>query len=208
MLHVYFMRHGETDWNTVKRFQGSTDIPLNANGVALAKQVSKAVYESGIRFDRIYTSPLSRAQKTAELMNAWSGAEIVTDAHITEFCFGKAEGCLLSEVQTEGAFAWLRLWFTEPQSYQPRMGAESFKQFFSRLNLFLDTLREYDADPENDGKNVLVVGHGGVVRGLYHCMTGEPLSAFANVKIPNCGMNLATLTHGVFSIEYTAKVFA
>ena len=202
------MRHGETDWNTVKRFQGSTDIPLNEKGITLAKNVSKAVYESGIRFDRVFTSPLIRARETARLMATWSDVDIVADERITEFCFGKAEGCLLSEVQAEERFAWLRDWFTAPENYCPQMDAESFEHFFSRLNQFLDSLRAYEANPENDGKNVLIVCHGGVVRGLVHCMTGASLSHFADVKIPNCGINLAQLSRGVFSITYTARKFA
>ena len=208
MLHVYFMRHGETAWNTVKRLQGTTDIPLNENGIALARAVSQAVHESNIHFEYVFTSPLVRARKTAELMSQYSPATVQADERISEFCFGEAEGVTLADIKRLPQFAWICDWFLAPERYQPQAGAESYEHFFSRLQNFLDSLRALDADPENDGKSVLIVCHGGVVRWLVHCMTGDSLAHFADVKIPNCGVNLATLSGGNFTLEYTAKVFA
>lgn len=208
-MNVYFMRHGETDWNTIKRLQGTTDIPLNANGIALAERVSRAVHEAGIHFDRIYTSPLSRAVKTAELMNAYSACPLTRDERITEFCFGQAEGVTLSEIKTNPRYSWLASWFFQPEAYLAKLGAESYEHFFTRLESFLDMLRKEDAaHTGGTEENVLIVCHGGVVRGLMHCMTRETIANFATVKIPNCGLNLATLHDGAFSISYTAKVFA
>ena len=104
-MQVYFMRHGDTDWNSVKRLQGRTDIPLNEKGIALARRTAEAVHRSGIHFDYVYTSPLQRARKTAELMNAYSRAPLIPDERLTEFCFGEAEGLLFEEVNTNPRFA-------------------------------------------------------------------------------------------------------
>ena len=205
-MNVYFMRHGETDWNIVRRLQGSTDIPLNENGIALAKRVSQAVHESGIRFDRVYTSPLVRAVTTAELMNAYSQAPLVRDERITEFCFGSAEGVTFDTVLSDERFAWLKTWFVQPEAYTPAEGAESLTDFCARITDFLDALRAEEAQAAADGageRNVLVVCHGGVVRALVQCMTGERAPI-----VTNCSMNLAVLKNGVFSIKYLAKVFA
>ena len=216
-MNVYFMRHGETDWNTVKRLQGRTDIPLNANGSALAERVSCAVHKSNIHFDRVYTSPLVRAVQTAELMNVYSRAPLVRDERIAEFCFGAAEGVTLSAVLTEPRYAWLKAWFQTPEAYRAEGGAESMEQFFARIGSFLDTLRALEAEAAAAGsenrataydRNVLVVCHGGVVRGLLCCMNGGNAAAFADAWMPNCSLNLAVLKNGVFSIKYTARVFA
>ena len=296
-MNVYFMRHGETDWNTVRRLQGSTDIPLNGNGIALAGRVARAVHESGIRFDRVYTSPLVRAVKTAELMNAYSRAPLVQDARLAEFCFGEAEGVTFADVLAEPRYAWLKDWFHKPAAYKAASGAESMEHFLARIESFLDTLRALEAEAaaggsnvqkqacavsgegehaaathagdvpavadgggqrgaavlaesvsgksaqmhscvesgegehaaathagnvpatagsggqrgaavQADGGNVLVVCHGGVVRGFLCCMNGGNPAAFADAWMPNCALNLAVLTGGVFSVEYTARVFS
>ena len=63
---IYVIRHGETDWNTKHWLQGTTDIPLNRNGIEVAEITSEAL--KGIPFDVIFSSPLKRAYQTAEIM--------------------------------------------------------------------------------------------------------------------------------------------
>lgn len=90
-MKVYFMRHGETDWNIVKRLQGTTDIPLNENGISLAKISAENMKNAGIQFDEIFSSPLNRAVHTAEIINEKYSCTIKTDERIKEFNFGQAE---------------------------------------------------------------------------------------------------------------------
>ncbi|MCR5218453.1 histidine phosphatase family protein [Treponema sp.] len=210
-MNVYFMRHGETDWNTIKRLQGRTDIPLNQNGIDLAAKTSKAVHESGIVFDKILTSPLIRAKKTAELMNVYSKAPLSEDSRIIEFCFGDGEGHTFEEIKTNDRFINLRNWFFAPENYHAEMGAESYEDFFGRLDDFLTTVRQLEKElpaEKAENYNLLIVCHGGVVRGLLKQMLEWSVNDFAKTKIPNCGLNLCKLTNGIFSLEYTAKIFA
>ena len=65
-MDIYLIRHGETDYNRQKRLQGVTDIPLNAYGTELARKTSEGL--KNVPFDRIYTSPLVRARRTAEII--------------------------------------------------------------------------------------------------------------------------------------------
>lgn len=65
-MDIYLIRHGETDWNRMKKLQGTTDIPLNAYGIELAEKTAEGLKD--VPFDRIYTSPLIRARKTAEII--------------------------------------------------------------------------------------------------------------------------------------------
>ena len=104
-MNIFFMRHGETSWNTVKRLQGTTDIPLNQNGIELAKKTAVGMYQQGITFQRIYSSPLIRAKQTAEQMNAFSNIEIIEDSRISEFCFGKGEGVLFKDIIEDPKYA-------------------------------------------------------------------------------------------------------
>lgn len=63
-MKLYLIRHGTTDWNRINRFQGREDIPLNEDGIQQAKITGKALKKSGI--EAVYTSPLSRAVRTAQ----------------------------------------------------------------------------------------------------------------------------------------------
>lgn len=204
-MKVYFMRHGETDWNIVKRIQGTTDIPLNQNGLLLAEKTAAEMNRQGIRFDRIYSSPLIRAKQTAELMNKFSNVEIKYDDRIREFCFGKGEGITFEEIKVNPEYKMLRNWFLSPADYKAEKGAESYESFFGRIDDFLDN----EIRPiEKECGSVLVVCHGGVVRGLLKQMLGWSVERFAETKIPNCGINLMNLENGIFSLEYSAKIFA
>ena len=60
---VYFIRHGQTDWNAQRRFQGSKDIPLNEAGRAQAQEIASRFEHT--TFSRIYHSPLARAAQSA-----------------------------------------------------------------------------------------------------------------------------------------------
>lgn len=212
-MNVYFMRHGETDWNTVRRLQGRTDIPLNENGIKLAEQTSAAVHKTGITFDRIFTSPLCRAVKTAELMNLYSNAPIIKDDRIIEFCFGEGEGHTFEEIKTTDNFPHLKNWFLNPGAYTAQQGSESFDDFFGRIDSFLSSIREIEfkmnqESPEKaSAYNILIVCHGGVVKGLAKQMLDWSVEDYDKVKIPNCGLNLVTLHNGIFNLEYTAKTF-
>ncbi len=73
----YYLRHGETDWNVDGRMQGHTDVPLNANGLAQAAMARDRL--AGLEFATICTSPLSRARRTAEIVNEKHGRELVGD---------------------------------------------------------------------------------------------------------------------------------
>ena len=201
-MDIYFMRHGETDWNTVKRLQGRTDIPLNENGIEKAREVSLAVHKNGIFFDEIFTSPLVRAQKTAQIMNAFSDSPIKIDGRLTEFCFGEAEGVTLDEIKNGTKFENIKNWFLNPSEYRAQAGSESFEDFFSRIDDFLNDLKKIA-----DKKSILAVCLGGVVRGLFLRMKNLPISDFSALKIPNCGLNLARLENGVFKIQYVARTF-
>ena len=63
---IYIVRHGETDWNILKKLTGQTDIPLNLNGIKQAKEVREKL--KNIKFDYVFSSPLKRAYETAKII--------------------------------------------------------------------------------------------------------------------------------------------
>ena len=86
----YFLRHGETQYNLERRFQGSIDVPLNDNGVAQAKRAAEILTGKG--FTRIVSSPANRVLKTASFTAEASGAPMHIDADLMEFNVGSFEG--------------------------------------------------------------------------------------------------------------------
>ncbi|MDR1071172.1 MAG: histidine phosphatase family protein [Rickettsiales bacterium] len=93
----YIFRHGETDWNAERRIQGQTrDIPLNARGVAQAKELAENM--KYIPLDVIYSSPLGRALETAKIVAKTKIIPVVGFDELKEHHYGTAEGKLHSEI--------------------------------------------------------------------------------------------------------------
>src|SRR6187402_3574572 len=108
---LYFIRHGETDWNRERRLQGQHDIPLNALGRVQASRCGEVLRGllGGVRPASEYpyvSSPLSRARETMELMRAAMGLEpgaYQTDSRLMEMSFGRWEGFTFAELQAREA---------------------------------------------------------------------------------------------------------
>ena len=81
-MNIYLVRHGETIWNKEGRIQGREDVPLNEKGIALAEITSEGMRE--IPFDVIYSSPLIRARKTAEIMRGDRTCPIIEDDRLRD----------------------------------------------------------------------------------------------------------------------------
>ena len=147
---IYFIRHGETDYNKQRRLQGHLDIPLNATGISQAEKARDEL--ANIQFDVIYSSPLSRARKTAEIINEKQNASLVFDDRIKEIHGGKLEGECLNDWTEE----MHRRFHEMPEIYF----AESTAHLCERVEEFFKEI-------ENEDKNILIVSHGGVYRAIY-----------------------------------------
>lgn len=106
---IYLFRHGETDWNKENRIQCSVDIELNEEGINQAIIVSNNLKEKGIQ--HIYSSPLKRAYKTAEILANKINVKIEIIENLKEMFGGDYEGKLKSEIMME-------------------FGEEKYKKFF------------------------------------------------------------------------------
>ena len=72
-MKIYLARHGETDWNSEKRFQGHRDIPMNETGIRQMEELARRIRDKGITFTGIISSPLKRARKSAEMIAEKTG---------------------------------------------------------------------------------------------------------------------------------------
>lgn len=153
----YLIRHGETDWNRERRVVGQGDPPLNETGRRQA--AAAADYLEGLPLSIIYTSDLSRARETAEMIGAAirPGADIRSDRRLREKHAGTVTGMRREEAQA--AFPEYReLMRRDPLHTRPE-GAESIADQLARV---VEALDEYAARHPDEA--VGVVTHGGVIR--------------------------------------------
>jgi broad specificity phosphatase PhoE len=97
-MALYFVRHGETDWNRQKRFQSTTDVPLNARGIEQAGCIRAEFQRRRLVFGVAFTSPLGRAAETAKILLNGSHTPLNVDPALLEMSFGHWEGLLESEL--------------------------------------------------------------------------------------------------------------
>jgi len=156
----WFLRHGQTDWNGTGRWQGRTDVPLNALGEEQARAAGPSLRDAGI--EMICTSPLQRARRTADLVAEALSLPVVEIPGLEEFNVGPYEG------RTEGH--WLEPWRAD----EPVEGVEPFPAFRRRIGAAVNRALGHPGE-------VLVVAHGGVFWALERlCGTG------GFTRLPNC----------------------
>ena len=94
---IYLVRHGDTEWSPMRRLAGRVDLPLTEIGEASAAKLKPRLAE--VAFDRVYTSPLQRARRTAEL--AGFGDRAIVDPRLIEMSFGEYEGRNVSDIRVD-----------------------------------------------------------------------------------------------------------
>ena len=162
---IYFIRHGETKWNTEGRLQGQTDTPLNDTGQGQARRngrvLAEYLAEQGIAPDTLdyVASPLGRTSNTMELVRDGLGLSADgyrTDDRLLELHFGDWEGRSWSELKAaETAAVDVRR--SEPFGWQPPgEGGESYAQGTKRVAGWLTSV----------ARDSIVVSHGGILRCL------------------------------------------
>ena len=202
-MEVYFLRHGETEWNREKRIQGSTEwTDLTQEGVRAAEAARDGMLAAGLKFDRLYTSPYRRALHTAQIIGAGLGLEPVVDRRLRELSFGRYEGTEYGE----GRFADdnIRACFKDPPRYVARDGAESFEEAAARVKDFFDAEL---APLEGCCARVLAVAHGGILRTLLRLASGMPLEDFWKGSQPNCCAHVVDFAGGSIALKSRAVVF-
>ena len=98
MQQVLIVRHGESEWNVERRWQGWIDIPLTAQGEAQAAARARHLAHEGVRPRVVYSSDLLRASRTAEIIAAHLEVPVVTDIGFRELNGGEWQGHTLDEI--------------------------------------------------------------------------------------------------------------
>ena len=165
---IYIVRHGQTDYNVEGRYGGRIDTPLNQKGIEQAYELHEKL--KNIQFDIVFSSPLQRACKTAEII---CKNKIIKDERIIERDNGELENKLKTEITD-------KIDFNDPN--EKRYNIENIIDFRKRINDFFEEITK-----KYHGKNILVVTHAGV--GIYaRCFfEGEPQDRnYMQYKLNNC----------------------
>lgn len=175
---LYIMRHGITDWNIAKKLQGRTDIPLNDEGRRMAIDAGKKYAD--INFDICYCSPLERARETAQLFLKGRDVPIIYDDRLIEMCFGVFEGVANSFKIPDCP---VNVFFKNPELYKGVDGGETMEELFERTGDFLENVA-YPLSEE--GKDILIVGHGAMNSSIVCQVKELPIEKFWDEGIENC----------------------
>lgn len=173
-MKIYLIRHGETDWNHIHRFQGREDIPLNEAGIAQAQATGKALQNFGIT--AIFTSPLQRAVRTGMEIASEIGLA-ASDVHplqnLIERDLGPFSGQLVKDNKEYFAVA--------AGSEVPGM-----EPFYSVLSRMQNALKELE---ETGHASVIAVSHGAAINVLLAGLSNHELGT-GKTKLYNGGISL------------------
>ena len=172
------MRHGKTDWNLLHKLQGQTDIPLNDMGRKMAREAGERYKD--IHFDVCYCSPLVRARETARLVLEGRDVPVIIDDRLAEMGFGIYEG---TEEVFEKPECPVRVLFFNPEKYEAVDGAESLESLIKRTSEFLE---EVAMPLVNEGKDVLIVGHGAMNSAIICLVKHKSVDQLWEEGIENC----------------------
>ena len=174
---IYFIRHGETDWNLEGRLQGQKDIPLNDVGRVQAEEAARKLQALVPHYEDLayVASPMTRTRETMEILRTTLGLhpEVYRlDDRLVELTFGTWEGMTWKEVRkAEPALAALRE--QDKWHYAPPGGGESYAMLVDRIRPILDDLT----------RDTVIVAHGGVARAFLAICCGVSSRQAASMDI-------------------------
>ncbi|MGZ9584009.1 histidine phosphatase family protein [Paenibacillus marinisediminis] len=148
MPRIGLIRHGCTIWNTERRAQGQTDIPLNELGVMQAEALGVRLLSE--KWDYIYSSDLIRASETAKIIGRIIKKDVRTDIRLREMYKGEIEGTTLQERVDR--------WGSDWENHQNTLGIESEQSIIYRGISFISEITEH-----LNGASILVVSHGALI---------------------------------------------
>lgn len=200
MLKIHFVRHGQTEWNVIKKLQGHLNSPLTEEGV----RQTELLYEKlrHIDFKKIYTSPQGRAFHTARILKGEKNIEIFELEDIMEMGFGDVEGLEKEKFKEKHPEPFMNLW-TDAVKYNPiDFSGESFIEVEKRAIEGLKKLVK-----GNDEGDIMVVSHGMILKVIFGYVLGHGLDKFWIDPVPqNTSVTTVSFKNGKFKMENFSNI--
>lgn len=205
-MRLYLIRHGETDLNKQKILQGRSDYALNDYGRRLARLTGQKL--KNVKFDVAYTSPLSRAKETAEILlreNQVSNPVLVEEERIQEISFGDFEGKCYGRENFNIPDENFLNFFENPSEYHTPPGGESLEDVMVRTGAFWQELLR---DERNKEKTVLLSTHGCALKAILANIRQTPVAEFWGEGVhKNCAVSIVDVINGSAVVTEDGKLF-
>ncbi|MCL2285225.1 MAG: histidine phosphatase family protein [Firmicutes bacterium] len=179
-MKIYLARHGQTAWNAEQRWQGTTDIPLNEDGLAQAAKLAEKMTIYPIQ--KIYSSPLQRAAVTAQAVAGKFGLSIAYEKELEEIRLGEWEGHTTVEVLAKYGEKFA-IW-EENHDVQIGLGVESNYELQQRA------WAAFDAICKKETTDTLIVSHGAWINRLLCKLLHIPLQHRMSFHMSNVGLSI------------------
>lgn len=183
---IILVRHGQTEWNRIERFRGRFDIPLNDNGIRQANQTAERI-ASHWKPAAVFTSPLSRAAQTAEIIGEKIHISPIKSDDLTDIDYGQWQGLTPAEAREQ----WperVANWYDHPESADVP-GGESLSQVQRRAMSALRAVCRLHPDQE-----IVLVSHTVVNRLILLGVLGLGIERFWNLRQEPCAINIIEKT--------------
>ncbi len=194
---LVLLRHGETEWSVSGQHTGRTDIPLTEAGEEQARQAGRAL--AGYEFAAVYTSPLQRARRTAELAGF---PDAVVDENLAEWDYGPVDGRTAKEISAQLGREFLifadgvRILPPDPEHGEGRPG-ELLEDVYARALAVVAKAEE----TLQDGGDVLVVAHGHLLRVLATAWLGVDAQLGERFELGTAAISLLGYGHALRTLE-------
>jgi broad specificity phosphatase PhoE len=192
MTIMHFVRHGRSVWNAAGRIQGQIDIELDEVGLQQAQRIADRLAREPIA--AIYSSPLLRAQATAEAIAARFNLLVTPDARLMEYDFGAISGLTWDEV-TEHHPELANRWLEDPWAV-PVAGSEGRVNFAARVMSAMQ-----DIGAQHSAEHVAIVAHGGTFGVYLTAMLGLDLNRRHPFHFGNTSWSVVEMRDGVLHIH-------
>lgn len=162
MRQLFFVRHGQTEWNAIARMQGQWNSDLSDLGRAQAEVNGRLL--AGLDIQTLFASPLDRTRQTAEIVNRHLEVPVEFDDRLKEWDCGDWSGQMYADVKTRWAKEWAAL---EADRFHYRgPNCENYPDMIRRSTPFLDEIRAHPA------RNIAIVSHGMIGRVMVATLLG------------------------------------
>ena len=183
---IYIIRHGKTELNKAKVLQGRSNSPLNEEGMLQAREAAELLGD--VSFSRVFSSPLTRAVQTAEILAPH--IKPVIDERLIEMDYGPYEGADLTHLPPE-----ILTFFSDFVHNPAPDGMEQLSSVVERAGAFLEDIRQISGD-------ILISTHAIAMKGILEYLSPESKGRYWSKYIGNCSIYLATNSEGEFGVPY------
>ena len=195
-MKLYFVRHGETVWNTLKIFQGIKNSPLTELGKEQTKKLKEHLKD--VNFTHFYCSPLGRALDTINILTEdRNNPHIEIISEFREINMGEMEGIPRADFEAAHPVQFHNLW-NDGKHYDPSaFNGETFESVYQRTKAGLEKI----AKNHKDDDILLVVSHGIALESIFANIRGEGTDIFTERNVPkNTSVTIVEYKNGKFEI--------